>query len=308
MKNCTSAIIVLYNPNLTVLQKLYCSVESQCQNLIFVDNSPNMDIRESNANWVDGLKKSHCYYLSMNGNLGIAAAQNKGIEFAKNLMADFVLLLDQDSVLPENMVDTLLSAYQSLSQEYRVACIAPAFLDRKNNQILPMTQYRGILRKSVLPTMHSDNLEVAHVISSGMLIPMNIFDKIGLKKDNLFIDYVDTEWCLRVMYLGYKIFVCPKVVMEHDIGDGVVQVGNRSIMLHSDFRNYFAIRNAVYLILYHKLPLPFKIWEILKLPICLIIYTYVSRKRFYSLKMMLIAIKDGIFKKMGKGYFENKGL
>lgn len=308
MKENVSAIIILYYPNFTLLKNLYESVVCQCQNLIFVDNSPDINVRKNNADWVNALKQKGCHYLPMSDNLGIAIAQNKGIEFAKTLKTDFVLLLDQDSVLPRQMLKNLLSAYQELSKKYQVACISPIFLDRKNNQVLPVIQYKGIFRKSLLPNLYENNLEVAHVIASGMLIPIDIFNKVGLKLEDLFIDYVDVEWCLRASRLGYKVFVCPKVVMEHDIGDDMVQVGNRSIMLHSDFRNYFAIRNAVYLILYHKLPIPFKLWEIFKLPISLVVYTYASKKHFHSFKIMMIAIKDGIIKKMGKGYFENKGL
>lgn len=302
------AIIVLYNPEMIKLERLYQSLFKQVSSIILVDNSPTDNVRKENEYWLGQQNDKNNYYLSMNDNLGIATAQNKGIEFAKTLNADFVLLLDQDSVLPENMVNDLMGHYDKLSDIYQVACIAPTFFDRKTSQILPVTQYQGIFRKKLLPNLHDSNLEVAHVIASGMLVPVDAFDKIGWKLQNLFIDYVDVEWCLRANRLGYRIFVCPKVVMEHNIGDDMLQVGDRSIMLHSDFRNYFAIRNAVYLILYHKLPMSFKLWEIVKLPMCLVVYTYASKNRFNSIKTMMIAIKDGILKKMGKGYFENKGL
>lgn len=304
----TVGIIVLYNPKLSILSQLYDSIINQCNNFLLVDNSPSENTRMKNQHWIEKLNNPNCYYLPMSDNLGIATAQNRGIEFAKTLNADFVLLLDQDSVLPNNMVSDLLGAYQKLSKNHQVACVAPSFLDRKNNQISPVIQYRGLSRKRIMPKVSDDELEVAHIIASGMLIPVEVFDVVGLKQDNLFIDYVDIEWCLRAGCLGYKTFVVPKVVMQHDIGDDMVQVGNRSIMLHSDFRNYFAIRNAVFLMLYRKLPLPFKIWEMFKLPVCLVVYALASKKSLQSFKIMLIAIKDGVIKNMGKGHFENKGL
>lgn len=304
----TAAIIILYKPNFSTLLKLYESIVCQVENLIFVDNSPSENTRIQNQQLIERLNNLNCYYLPMTDNLGIATAQNKGIEFAKTLNADFVLLLDQDSLLPDNMVNDLWSAYQELSKKHQVACVAPSFLDIKNNQISPVIQYEGLSRKRIMPKVSDDELQVAHIIASGMLIPVEVFDVVGLKQDNLFIDYVDIEWCLRAGCLGHKTFVVPKVVMQHDIGDDMVQVGNRSIMLHSDFRNYFAIRNAVFLMLYRKLPLPFKIWEMFKLPVCLVVYALASKKSLQSFKIMLIAIKDGVIKNMGKGYFENRGL
>lgn len=304
----TVAIVILYNPVFTTLLKLYQSVVYQVKSLVFVDNSQLRETQVANREWIEQLEDLRCYYLPMSDNLGIATAQNKGIEFAKTLDAQFVLLLDQDSALPDNMIVELLSSYEKLKNNHKVAVVAPSFLDRKNNQISPVIQYGGLSRKRIMPKVSDGELEVAHIIASGMLIPVEVFDVVGLKQDNLFIDYVDIEWCLRAGCLGYKTFVVPKVVMQHDIGDDMVQVGNRSIMLHSDFRNYFAIRNAVFLMLYRKLPLPFKIWEMFKLPVCLVVYALASKKSLQSFKIMLIAIKDGVIKNMGKGYFENRGL
>lgn len=304
----TVAIVILYNPVFTTLLKLYQSVVYQVKSLVFVDNSQLRETQVANREWIEQLEDLRCYYLPMSDNLGIATAQNKGIEFAKTLDAQFVLLLDQDSALPDNMIVELLSSYEKLKNNHKVAVVAPSFIDEKTNHVLPLNKYHGIFRKKVIPSQGDKFIEVSHLISSGSLISIEVFDKVGLMQDSLFIDYVDTEWCLRCVNMGYQLFVIPAIMMTHNMGDGYVNIGNRQVVLHSDFRNYFTLRNMVYLILYGNVLLGFKITELIKLPFYLFLYTLLSKNKLKSFKIMLIGIKDGLFKKMGKGYFENKGL
>lgn len=301
--NNTVAIVVLYQPNLKKLQHLFESVCCQVNAIVFVDNSPDPKVQTVNQNWLKTLKKSY-YYFSMSGNFGIATAQNKGIEFAKTLNADFVLLLDQDSVLPKNMVANLLSAYQDLIKKNKqVALVAPCFVDEKTGNLTKIFKRSKLLPNKSLPDQEP-YIEVDYAIASGSLIAIDVLDRAGMMRDDLFIDWVDIEWCYRARQFGLLSYVIPSVVMNHSIGDEMAQ----GISLHSDFRNYFIVRNSLYLALYGDLPINFKIIQFFKTPAYVLFYSYHSKKPFYSLKLLLTAIKDGVIKKMGKGHFENKGL
>lgn len=297
-------IVILYNPNIRLLQHLHESIINQCDGLIFVDNSQNLYVRKHNADWINNLRQTSCHYISMNDNLGIATAQNKGIEIAKSLNADFVLLLDQDSLLPKNMVSNLLSAYQNLmNQNKKIALIAPCFVDEKTGKLAKISKRSNFLPNKVLPNQEP-YIEVDYAIASGSLIALNVLDKVGKMQEDLFIDWVDIEWCYRARKCQFLSYVIPSVIMEHSIGDEMAQ----GVSLHSDFRNYFIVRNSLYLALYGDLPMNFRIIQLFKTPAYVLFYSYHAKRRFYSLKLLLIAIKDGILKKMGKGYFENKGL
>ena len=234
-----AAIIVLYNPDFEKLQRLYLSACNQVSSIIFVDNTPTFESREKNKIWIEDLHNKNNYYLSMNGNLGIATAQNKGIEFAKNLNAEFVLLLDQDSALPDDMVKKLLSAYQKLSYDNKkIAVVAPSFVDEKTGEIAKVIRHKKLKVQKIQPSINQDFEQADYVISSGSLIKLSVLDILGLMKDELFIDWVDIEWGLRAKQLGFMSYVIPSVLMEHSIGDESVVVGS-NINLHSDFRNYF---------------------------------------------------------------------
>ena len=298
------AIIILYNPDLTKLQRLYDSVVSQVSAIVFVDNSPLADIQAKNQQWLNNLDNKVCHYVSMGQNVGIATAQNQGIKLAKALQAEFVSLFDQDSVLPNRMVDNLLAMYKKIKKQHqKVAVISPAFIDEKTNELSKLIRHQG-LKVNKISLDNALEFEVTdYAIASGSLIPIDNFDNVGMMQDDLFIDWVDIEWGLRAKKLGYLSYTVPNVVMRHNIGDESVSIGSKNINLHSDFRNYFIVRNSVYLGLYSDLSINFRVIQLSKTPLYVLFYSYHSKRPLYSLKLLLTAIKDGVTKKMGKGHF-----
>lgn len=304
VKPCVFAIVVLYNPDLPTLIELLNSVKHQVSHIVIADNSTQSTIKDEIANILNDFSGMSTY-IDLKDNVGIAIAQNKAIELAITQNATHLLLLDQDSYLPDSIVAGLSAAYKTLeAQGHHIACLAPSFIDKKINKMAPVVYYKGLIRKRVIPTGEEAYIIADHVISSGSLIPVKAWFKIGKLQENLFIDYVDTEWCLRAKKLGYLTFVIPKVTLIHDIGDGYAKVGTRNVVLHSDFRNYYMIRNSIYLILYSRLQYNFRILELLKIPFYLILYTFYSKEKTKTLKIMILAIKDGILKNMGKGHFK----
>lgn len=304
------AIVVLYNPDIDLLKRLYKSLYYQIDSIIFVDNSENELIRKNVQAWLNQLNSLNTNYLNLQKNYGIAYAHNRGIEFAKSLNADFVLLLDQDSALPNEMVNNLLDVYQSLvNGGHKVAAVGPSFLDEKTNEIAKIIYYEGLGVQKVIPDKSKNYERAHHIISSGSLIPTEVLDEVGGMKEVLYIDMVDIEWCIRAKRFGYSSYVAPKILMRHSIGDEYVSFGKRKINLHSDFRNYFIVRNSVYVSMYEKSSLNYKTAQLARVPLHILFYSYHSKRPIYSLGLLSKAVVDGIFKNMDKGHFgKNKCL
>lgn len=299
------ATVVLFNPNLALLKRLYKSLSNQVDSIIFSDNSEDKIIKEDVKNWINQLISSDITYLDLHKNHGIAYAQNRGIEVAKERGARFVLLLDQDSALPNSMVNDLISVYESLmNTNHKVATVGPSFLDEKSNALARIIRYDKIGIQKIIPDESKDFERAHHIISSGSLIPIKVLNEVGMMKESLFIDMVDTEWCIRAKLYGYDSFVAPKTIMRHSIGDEFVSVGQRKVNLHSDFRNYFIVRNSVYVILYERMSLNFRIAQLLRVPLHILFYSYHSKRRLYSFGLLTKAVIDGILKNMGKGHFK----
>lgn len=299
-------IIVLFNPERESLKKLFISLKGQVNDICIVDNSPISVIND-----IEDILNSipnNIKYFDLNENKGIATAQNIGIKYAKNNSYDHVLLLDQDSFLPDNMIQELLnSEYKLLQKGVKVAAVGPAFIDEKSNEIVNAIKAKLFHVQRITVDINSiDPISTDYIIASGSLIRISVLTEIGYMNDELFIDWVDIEWGERANHLyGYKSFIIPTVVMRHSIGDETSKVLGRSINLHSDFRNYFIVRNAVYLIRSKSISFNSKSLYLIKIPQYIIYYSMMSKRKCYSLRLLIKAVYDGIVSNMGLGSFRN---
>ncbi|MFZ1834234.1 MAG: glycosyltransferase, partial [Pseudomonadales bacterium] len=96
-------IVVTYNPASEELLPLLQSLESQVETLLIIDNTPSDDDRITGI--VGDLESKHpdLRMLRVGHNIGIAAAQNIGLEVALEECFDYVLISDQDSLPDTDM-------------------------------------------------------------------------------------------------------------------------------------------------------------------------------------------------------------
>ena len=290
------AIIVLYFPNQQLLERLLASASYQVDKFYFIDNTPNgCGFKVFNVNIV---------YHSLNENLGIAKAQNIGLNLAVEDGCDWFILLDQDSALSVGMIDALLEATITLEKDgSRVAAVGPLFCDEKTNLYSHAICHKGpIVRRITLHPEMEVPVESDYIISSGSLISKKSFDAIGLMYEELFIDWVDIEWGLRARSIGYKIYIIPNAVMKHCIGDSSVFVAGRHRNLHAHVRNYYIVRNATFLLRKKYMGWKWRIAVLFKIPQYVLFYAWHSHPRLKNLKSLCGAVIDGLRGKLGKWY------
>lgn len=297
-----SAIIVLYNPEIDHLSQLVKSLLEQVDNVILVDNTPEKTERYNES--ILGFINDNTIYLNLNGNLGIAKAHNAGILKAFELNSEYVIIFDQDSTVDGNFIGSLISVDKEIRRtNVNIAAVGPAYIDTKTNTKAPIIQFNGLKVNRIYPNFDEKYTVADYIISSGTLIRADVFQTIGLMMEELFIDYVDLEWGLRAKKMGYHCFVANEVVMKHSIGDKSLKVpfSKKYVNIHSNFRKYFIIRNAFFLILYSNLQWN---WRIVQIPktfmYFLFLFLFVS-PRVENIKIFLLAFKDALTKKMGKG-------
>jgi len=297
------AIVILFNPEFNTLDLLLESVAKQVEKVLIIDNSPEPNIQKIENSIIKFGQITK--YIPLYDNVGIAAAQNVGIKMSKDLGASHVLLLDQDSVLPERMVEDLISEEKFLlSKGFSVAAVGPSYIDQKTNESVSAVEASFLRTKRKNQNDTGEPLRSDYIIASGSLIRIDILNKFGLMREELFIDWVDIEWGERCRVNNCYSFVSQKVIMKHSIGDEHVNLIGKTIYLHSDFRNYFIVRNAVYLSKDKTLRLKLRFSMLFKVPYYIILFSLLSKRKFYSINLLTRAAVDGALNNMGKGYFK----
>ena len=281
--NKISAIVVLYNPIIDDLIINLKQIMNQVDHIVIVDNSINTI--DNNYFFESGI--FNYTYIYNNENLGIASAQNIGINIAKQLNSNFVFLMDQDSCPDLNLVEILYNDYKELyNKNIKIAAIGALAVNKENN--LP---YIPRLRKfKYFP--NNTNIYLANeIISSGSLIDINLFEIVGYFDELLFIDGVDHEWCWRAIKLGYKCAISKRALLLHSLGDGDKSILGIRVAISSPFRIYYQYRNFIYLLKRSYVPIYWKINNCIKYFIK-IFYLPIFVSKDY-LKPIFNGIKDG---------------
>ena len=243
------AVIVTYFPDGVVLSELLVTLSKQVARIHVIDNTPAFDARVESV--VDGSYIGNITLHRLGDNYGIAKALNVGIELARTSGATHVLLSDQDSLPAADMVDGLLRTQRDLvEQGARVGAVAPTFTDQNTGITYPFqTELNGkFFYGHVRPDASRPVTEALTLITSGVLVPVEVFDDAGMMREDLFIDHVDIEWSHRVRNRGWKLYGTCNASMFHRMGDDYLRVwffGWRRESSYSPLRMYYRIRNYV---------------------------------------------------------------
>lgn len=199
--------------------------------LVIVDNGSG----EAALRMLAELSREPGISLELNGeNLGVARGLNIGIRRARLLGYEWVLLLDQDSELDAGMVKDLIAAHASFPEPARLAVLGAGFRDVHKPE-MELSNPLGVPWE-----------EVESVITSGSLLSLATFDRIGPFRDEFFIDYVDSEYCFRARAQGYRVAKTRKPLMSHAIGasthHAILGIGKWTSN-HSADRRYYMARN-----------------------------------------------------------------
>lgn len=288
------AVIVTYNPLASTLQSLLNSIQAQVDQVLIIDNHSD--------NYSDIALQVNTANLSLlqnSTNLGLACAYNHAIAYARAQGFQQLLLLDQDSMPAPEMVRNLASALQLYNKDtLRAAAAGPRYMDIKHSEYKCFLRFNG-WHIEYLPCDPGEIVESDHLISSGALIDVRAIDKIGGFTDELFIDYVDTEWCLRARQQQLKLLGVGSANMSHSIGESCIKIFSRIVTLHSPTRVYYQFRNKTWLMKQAWITWNWRVLDTIRsLKIALVLCT-LAPNRWANFVNMVAGVSHGLCSRMG---------
>jgi rhamnosyltransferase len=294
--DCVYAIVVTYEPDLGKLDLLYQKICTQVSGLVVVDNGSSTEV----VSWLQSRDVPIAYeVIALGDNKGIAFAQNTGMRHAKAAGTDYIVLFDHDSEPNADMVTMLLNAIKHKQADGRkVAAAGPRYRDSRQHSLPPFVRIEGLRLKRIECADHNI-VEVDYLIASGCLIPIKTLDQVGLMRDDLFIDYVDTEWGLRAKTLGFQSFGVCDAHMNHSLGGTPISFRGKVHPLHHPSRHYYQFRNAVRLYQERDLPLSWKLVDGYRMLRQYIFYSIFAKPRFRHWRMMTRGVWHGLTRKSG---------
>lgn len=282
--------IVLYNPDLERLRQNITACTKQVDEIICVDNGSN-NIRQikkliKELEEVKDTSRARFITLLQNDkNLGIAKALNQILVYARDNKYEWVLSLDQDSIILPGLLDGYeevvdISKRKNEKWFSGTLSILTAVYQDRNSKLRPKT--------------NGEFEEISECITSASYSNVEALLSVGGYDEKMFIDYVDYDICATLKEHGYSIVRWNHIGFIHEVGRAqTINFFGIQTNVHNEsaFRKYFQIRNHLYFIRKHS-GLVNKWVEyrrVIKLFLLTVIY---ENNRKEKLKAMLKGVRD----------------
>lgn len=293
------AVLVAFRPDTERLARVFAALGPQVSKILVVDNGGERHRLEELLQTV----RAPSDVIPLRRNLGLATAQNRGIQRALAEGARYVLLLDQDSVPGDDMVARLIAASEATSAGgHQIAAAGPVLEDERSSA-KPYFVRIGMLRikRVYCGDQRAVAIPVDMLISSGMLIGTEVLRNVGGMEDGFFIDHVDTEWCLRARSRGYRLIGVCDARLSHRLGDKSLRViGSRRFLLHTPVRYYYIFRNSMALYSRGYPGLRWKLTDGVRLLAMFVALFLYGDPRVRSIRAALRGIADGVRGRAGR--------
>jgi len=221
-------------------------------NIIVVDNASTDDS-------VKAVRKLHVpglWIIENKKNLGFAEGNNVGIRYALEKGADYILVLNNDTLVEKNLVGELLKAAKK-SNNFGAASpkiyFAKGFEFHKKrysaSELGKVIWYAGgdIDWENLYGTAHGvDEVDKGQFEKEGktdfatgtcMFLKASALKKVGFFDKNYFMYLEDTDLSVRLKKKGFEVLFVPKAILWHKVA--------QSSGIGSSLNDYFITRNRL---------------------------------------------------------------
>ena len=216
--------------------------------ILVIDNGSTDRSVEHIINQFPGIK-----IIENNKNLGYAGGNNIGIRYAIDHGAEYILLLNNDTVVDPQLLKAFLKASQD-HPEYAIFNPKVYYYSTPDkiwslginwNKQSGMFLFKGdgLIDDGRL---NNEPFEIDYAIGCCLFFDTRVIERIGLFEPKFFLFFEEYDWCSRARIAGYKCLSVPEAKIWHK--------GSAGFEKESPLMDYYLTRNRL---LWAKRNLPF---------------------------------------------------
>lgn len=276
-----AAVVTAFMPDESILANLK-RIAAQVGLVILVDDTG----QAAGEGAADFSQIKNLRYIKNNANIGIAASLNAGVECAAEEGFNWVITLDDDTLVSETYVADVFEFIQGnqLPDIGLVAC-----------------SREGRVRAA---SVNGEKFFIKRtLITSGSVFSVDIFRRIDGFDEELFIDLVDFDFCTKIRKIEHNIVMLNKYGMEHKVGNS--QLKNFAFLRlviynHAPFRLYYQMRNTFFFVkkyfAFDPLLSIYIFLDVFRLPLKALLF---ERQKLKRLSYLAAGLWDGLIGRRG---------
>ncbi|MBF0537548.1 MAG: glycosyltransferase family 2 protein [Nitrospirae bacterium] len=240
-------ILVNYNGHADTIQCLQSLTTTPCgaSRVIVVDNGSTDGSVAKIGKWIierglmeSGVGAGFVEVIALQTNTGFGVANNVGMEHSFCGDCDYVLLLNNDTVVVEGFLPTMLQTFDTFKDAGIVGGVVRDYYRQRDVWFSGghIDYIRGAFyhRHDTCRGMRQSGF----ITGCLMLIPRRVYREIGGFDDIYFLNVEDIDLCCRVRDAGYRLVVNCDAVIYHKIS---ASIGG----LYSQRQQYYFHRNRM---------------------------------------------------------------
>ncbi|HXW01692.1 MAG TPA: glycosyltransferase family 2 protein, partial [Anaerolineae bacterium] len=227
--------------------------------------------------------------ISLTENRGYAGNNNVGIEAAMAQQADWVFVLNEDTILDPECIAHLIEVGES---DPKVGIVGPLVYHYDEPNVLQsagghLSRYwegSHIGQNEVDSGQFNQPRKVDWISGCAILVRREVIEQVGMLDERFFYYWEETEWCLRTNRSGWRIVHVPQAKLWHK---GVQR----------DYRpkpsvTYYSTRNRFLMLAKHHAPLT--TWLVAWLQILRILVSWTIKPKWRPMHQHRNAMWRGI--------------
>ena len=190
--------------------------------VIVIDNGSSDDSVETIQN-----QFPECTLISTGSNLGFAEGNNVGIRLALERGADYVLLLNNDTVVAPDLLEQMMNTFSLYPQAGILGAKIFLFESQETldhlggmwNKKKGVFELVGLREKGIL---WDTPQEIDYACGACFLIKREVIEKIGLLEPRFFLIWEESDFCFRARKAGFITLTCPTAHIWHKVSASFV--------------------------------------------------------------------------------------
>lgn len=183
--------------------------------------------------------------LETGENLGFAGGNNVGIRYALENAADYLFLLNNDTIVDPQILNSFIDALTHIGKETILGAKIYYFSEQKRIWYAGSRWLKEISRFEHLGQGCIDDgtefnalSETDYACGCALFVSAGLLNRIGLLDEKYYLTFEETDLCCRARKAGYKSYFVPEAKVWHKVS--ISFGGENSPLFH-----YFLARNRL---------------------------------------------------------------
>lgn len=183
--------------------------------------------------------------IETGANLGYAGGNNVGIRQAINNGSEYILILNNDTIVDSQLLEAFLETSQYCPKGGIFGAKIYYYSEPNKFRTIggvwnPQSGWLKNLAHNQIDNgqLYNEPVEIDYATGCALFFHKNIIERVGLMDEKFFLNFEEVDWCYKIRRAGFKVYMVPKAKVWHKISSSF---GGEE----SPLRKYFMTRNEL---------------------------------------------------------------